>query len=235
MNKPFGLRGQLQPSGYYQSQTEHLSVDGIDISVTDGVLEVGYDNESDEARARERVVLYLAAATMHSGIRVSVQLNQSWKINIDGSKNIGISLSETVRLTDHVIITTADIHGTASIVKYDSHDFGNHTELVRKAMQDPVLARALKFYSEEAVDSERPLYGIYKALEEIEKSLGSGSKGRENLARLAGQNKVYLDDVMETAQKTRHYTGYPARERLSENECRERAKALIGAYADSIP
>jgi hypothetical protein len=60
------------------------------------------------------------------------------------------------------------------------------------------------------------------------------SKGREALGGLAGHDKKYVDDVMETAELTRHHNDPNARQVLTEEECRSRARILIDAYANSI-
>lgn len=83
------------------------------------------------------------------------------------------------------------------------------------------------------VGDDRPLYGIYKALEALTSAVGSD--GRALLGALAGEDKKFVSDVMETAQTTRHHAHPNARALLSEGECRERARRLIDAYAQSLP
>jgi len=63
---------------------------------------------------------------------------------------------------------------------------------------------------------------------------GAGSKEWEKLGKLASRDRTYVAAVMETAQTVRHRLGYRGRKLLSEAECRERAKALIEAYAKTI-
>lgn len=83
----------------------------------------------------------------------------------------------------------------------------------------------MRYLNEEVVGDDRPLYGIYKALEALTKTLGKGS-GRSKLGKLAGHNEKYVDDVMQTAQTTRHHDDPNARRLLTETECLERARNL---------
>ena len=117
----------------------------------------------------------------------------------------------------------------------DTASFTNETEMVQKALRDATLADALHYFTAEALDEDRPLYGIYKALEAIVHQLESaGAKdGRAALARLAGESTKYVSDVMETAQTQRH-ARTTAKRKLSDQECRTRAAHLIKTYSDSL-
>ena len=57
--------------------------------------------------------------------------------------------------------------------------------------------------------------------------------GREKLARLVGQGVRYVDDLMQTTQIMRH-ARTQAKRVLVDEECRQRAKILIEAYAGAI-
>ena len=59
--------------------------------------------------------------------------------------------------------------------------------MVSKALGDTTLRTALRYFNEEVVDDNRPLYGIYKAIEVIAHHLGND--GWKQLAALAGKNK----------------------------------------------
>jgi hypothetical protein len=100
-------------------------------------------------------------------------------------------------------------------------------------MQNEILNLALKYFNEEGIDSSKPLYGIYKALEIISKNLGKN--GWKKLAKLAGENEKFISEITETAQIDRHSKGYQnVKKVLTEKECQERSQKLIKAYADSI-
>ncbi len=98
------------------------------------------------------------------------------------------------------------------------------------------MAKALQYFSEEVVDDERPLYGIYKAVEALCESLPGG---RGALGMLAGcpnkkAGKRYVDDIMQTSGLTRHHNDRNAQPILTDAECKERARVLIEAFANSI-
>ena len=104
------------------------------------------------------------------------------------------------------------------------------------------LAQALTYISEEVIDDDRPLYGVYKAIEALTEALvppvtkkGKKNKGlgRKALAKFAGSGEKYVGDVMQTAELTRHHNDPDARQVLTEDECRSRARLLIEAYATS--
>ena len=96
------------------------------------------------------------------------------------------------------------------------------------------LRNALKHFSQEVVDDDRPSYGIHTALEELLSACGDGSTGRSKLGAVAGHDKTFVDEVMLTAQTERHFPGYKASRVLSDQEYRDRARALIDAYANSV-
>jgi hypothetical protein len=117
----------------------------------------------------------------------------------------------------------------------DSASFTGDAPMLQKAQRYAALKSALLYYSQEVVDDDRPLYGVYKALEAMIDHLGQNqSDGRRALARLAGQPRSYIDDVMQTAQVRRHHRTTGTR-RLTDEECRQRAKLLIDIFARSLP
>jgi len=138
-----------------------------------------------------------------------------------------LKVSERVQ----VRVNQATITGKARIVTKEMHDsasFTNDSTLANKILADATLRDALKYYADEVLDAERPLYGIYKAIEVITDKLGKN--GRRDLAAMIGEGKSYVDDLMETTQLTRHAVT-SARHRISEDTCRQRAHRLIEAYA----
>ncbi len=192
-----------------------------------GAIAIGYEDEALTASAREVVKLYLAAHNLENGTNYHVDLNQNWRRNAGGGKTIGVEFSETLSLTATI---SARITGRARLLTngFDSESLGNQTALVEKCLKDPALASALSYFHEEVVDDDRPLYGIYKAVEALAKALPGG---RSELAKLGGYGKGYVGDVMGTAQLTRHHEDPNAEQKLNDEECKERAMNLIRAYA----
>jgi hypothetical protein len=220
MTKKFGIRGEL--NGYpWKDATEQFEEDGIEISIHDGVIEVGYDTATDKERAERLAHLYLNANTLRTGTKITVNFNYSWVENASGGVDHSIELSDQVKVTDRLQIRTnqATITGKARIVSPQDHDsasFTNDTEMVHKALQDTTLEKALGYFAQEVTDDDRPLYGAYKAIEAITEHFGRN--GRQQLGSLVGKGKSYVDDLMQTAQHTRHAitsAGKP----LTEDEC----------------
>jgi hypothetical protein len=235
MDTTFGFRGTITPADILRGHKESFTTGHFQISIEDGVYEIGYEDETLADDAKEVAARYIAAYSFNRDRSFELDLNQSWRKNTDGTKSIAISLTDRVHITDElgIMTTSVTIAGKASIVKaFDSRDFDNETELVRKSFSDPALAKALQYFSEEVVGDDRPLYGVYKALEALTEALGSN--GRERLAGLVGQSKEYVSDIMQTAQTVRHHADPNARPVISERECRNRAKALILAYSRTV-
>jgi hypothetical protein len=85
-------------------------------------------------------------------------------------------------------------------------------------------------------NNDRPLYGIYKAVEALCESLPGG---RGPLGMLAGSanmkvGKRYVDDIMQTSGLTRHHDDPNAQPILTDAQCEERARVLIETFANSI-
>lgn len=142
-----------------------------------------------------------------------------------------MNVSETLKVTADIRVNTVTMKGSGFIVSagFDSAKLSSYSTQVSKSQKNPALAKALMYFSEEVVDSDRPLYGVYKALEELSHTLG----GRDKLAALVNRPEKYVGDVMETTQHTRH-ARTQSRQLLSDAECRERARVLIEAYEKSI-
>lgn len=234
MNRQYGFRGSIVPTDIGSRLNEAHMIDGIEILIKDSVFEVGYDTQTDEQKARKIANNLINSWRVRNNVKLSVDFHQTWQPNPQGGKDIGLTRSETLHVTDRAItITTRIIKGVASIIKPfgDSYRFTNDIEIAKKALTDNTLSESLKFFGEEVVDDDKPLYGIYKAIEVITDHL-SGD-GRDALGRLAGENKKFVSDVMETANFSRH--GNPqGRNLLSESECKDRARILLQAYASSI-
>lgn len=233
MNKPFGLRAELQ--GYpWKDITEEFVTDGITIKIYSGLIEVGYDKQVDEMKARRLAKLYIHSQSLRIGRRLTAVFNHSWTTKAADGSFHSVNVSDTVTASDRVRTNQVTITGKANIVKpqvHDSASFTNDTAMVEKALRYPALEEALEYFTEEVVDDERPLYGVYKSVEKLTHELGKD--GRKTLGLLAGKNEKYVSEVMETTNTKRHAVS-PARKLLSDEECIERAKLLINAYAASL-
>ncbi|HYT40977.1 MAG TPA: hypothetical protein VEP90_01405 [Methylomirabilota bacterium] len=248
MNKLFGAQGEIANFPFKDLHAPFYNQNGIEIEIKDGILYVGVDDESKLEEAKELARLYLFAWSERQNIKVGVDFNHTWKTSAQGNEHHFLEIHDTAQVTDRVQIQTVThqvtIKGTASIVTqqmYDSASPVNDTPMVNKALKDTTLKNALRYFSEEIVNSDKPLSGVYKALEEITRHMGKGSesKGRTELVKLVGETKKYVDDIMETTQTDRHSEEWLALKKakavFSDNECKERARILINAYANTLP
>jgi hypothetical protein len=232
VNTKYGLRGTVVPGQRFKTTVEAFAYEGFELEIKDGEIAIGFNDKADEDRARDIVRQHLESFNLDHGIRCTADLNRSWEVRLDNTEVFEITVADTVKLLIlESQVTKATIEGTACIVSegVDTAKLGNYSPLVRKAQQDVHLANALTYFSEEIVDDDRPLYGIYKLMEELVYAAG----GRDKLAHLANRLEKYVEDVMQTTQTTRH-ARTKARQLLSSEECRERARMLIKAYADAI-
>jgi hypothetical protein len=237
MDTTFGLRGSIVPASALGDFAESFTDGPFQISVNNGVIEIGYEDEWQAEAARKIIRQYLDAASFARQQPLRANVNQSWRKRPEGGKDFGVSFSETVHVTDDLQATTTTVRqtGTAFLVKaFDSRSLASQREITSKARKHPALSSALQYLNEEVVGDDRPLYGIYKALEALTGALDNDGRGLARLGALAGQSKKFVSAVMETAQTTRHHADPNARTLLSESECRERARRLIAAYAQSL-
>ncbi|KKR33117.1 MAG: hypothetical protein UT66_C0045G0006, partial [candidate division CPR2 bacterium GW2011_GWC1_39_9] len=195
-------------------------------------VEIGYENEASEESARDVINQMVRLWSLAHNIKVSIDMNLKWTMRADGGKNLSLGLNDGVKMQDFVRVNQTSLFVKACLVKpdlFDSSAFKNNLPLLRKSLTDKSLQKALIYFHEEVLDNERPLYGIYKAIEELCFAVG----GREKLARLVGQGVRYVDDLMQTTQIMRH-ARTQAKRVLVDEECRQRAKILIEAYAGAI-
>lgn len=241
MNKPFGIQGEIANFPFKDLQETFYNQDGIEIEVKDSIMFIGVDDESKLDNAKELARLYLSIWSERQNIKVGVDFNHTWKTNPQGGKDHFLELHDSVKVTERVQIQTvthqANIQGKARIVTQEMHDsasFTNDSSVLKKALKYPTLKSALLHFSQEVVDDERPLYGVYKALEAITGHLDKSEKeGRKKLAGLVNQPLSYVGDVMQTAQIKRHNNTNATR-KLEDSECKQRAKILIDAFANSL-
>lgn len=234
METPHGIQGTIRTAIELADLHEHYSFDGYVVELENGVIRVGYERPDQEEGARLLAEALIASWGFRHGAKAEVEINQSWHHHDDGNRVITVMVSATMTAGAMVsaIGTVLDAQGNEVIAPpRHPYSFADSQNLAAAAMADPSLMHALEFFADEVTEDDRPLYGIYKALEELTANLGES--GRAKLARLANQPSKYLDDVMQTAQLTRHARTKATR-KLSDDECKRRAQVLIDAYARSL-
>jgi hypothetical protein len=175
MDTPFGLRGDIIPADLFMGYERTVVDNGITILVKEGVIEVGYNAEADEARARSLVKSYMDVLSLGMRFRVHANLHQSWRLVEGDARAWCVAVEGAVKPSGQLRIATADVETTAAIAPaniYDSRELANAVELVERARRNEPLRLALQYYNDEIVETDRPLYGIYKAIEEITMHLG---------------------------------------------------------------
>lgn len=229
---PFGVCGDIVPPFHKSQSWDHGS---FQLSVENGVIAIGFEDEALADKAREVVKMYLAAHNLENGTNYHVDLNRSWQPQAGSSRRTRVDFSEELSMTPSfgARVVRATNTGRARIVSpgFDSETLDNQTVLVDKCLKDRGLASALAYFNDEVIEDDRPQYGIYKAIEALTKELPGG---REALGRLAGRDKRYVTDVTQTAQLTRHHDDPDANRVITDEECKERAKILIRAYASKV-
>jgi hypothetical protein len=245
MNKPFGAQGEITNFPFKDLHETFYNQDGVELEIKGGVLYVGVDDEADLEAAKDLARLYLAAWSERQRIKTTVDFNHTWQTNSQGNKNYSLALGDNLKPVERLQMQTTThqvtIKGTARIVTQQMHDSASFTHDVamqQKAQKYPVLKDALLYYNEEIVDDDRPLYGVYKALEAIVTYLQTTynlekNDARKKLAGLAGQPRSYVIDVIQTAEVKRHHKTNSTR-KISDEECQQRAKILIDAFASSL-
>jgi hypothetical protein len=231
MNTLYGIRGNIKPE-LKDLKNDFLYDDIFSIHIDSGLFEIGFEKSTDKERAYKIGETFIQSFNSRTGLKLEVDFNGSWKPDIKGNRVSNFSLSDSVGISDRQkITTTVQIKGMAYIVKpeYDSYNFSNDIEMVLKAEKDETLSKALKYYSEEVLGDDKPLYGIYKALEEMTKKLS----GAKELAKLVGESEKFVSEIKQTAQSTRH-ARTSAPKVLSESECRARIQRLLNAYAKTL-
>jgi hypothetical protein len=194
MDTPFGLRGNIIPADLFTGYERTVVDDGITILVKEGVIEVGYNAAADEDTARLLVKSYMDALSLKMSFRVHANLHQSWQLVEGDARAWCVALEGETKPRGQLLNGTADVETTAAIAPaniYDCRVLANAVELVEKARRNEPLRLALQYYNDEIVETDRPLYGVYKAIEEITKHLGKQgiNDSRKYLGELAGFDK----------------------------------------------
>jgi len=225
----YGLRGMIQPASFFKENEELFNIDDFSVSVNRGVIEIGFEDITRNDQAKIIVDQLLSGLSIDNNIKFYVDLNESWEKKTDGSSDFNINISDSIKSYD-VITVTKKLSMSYVIEKFNSRNLKNQIDLVKKCQKDKSLALALKYFNEEVVGQDRPLYGIYKSIEELSNRVG----GREKLGLISGKDKKYVDNTMQTANNFRHASGDPSKKILTEEECRNRAYTLIKAYSSTI-
>lgn len=232
VNKPFGIEGVLHPP--LKDVVENFKYENIEILIENGMISIGYDTLKDEILVEEFVGNLIAHWSFKNTINLTVNFNSSWEVNEKGNRNINLLISDVVNVNDRTTITTKQIKGRSYIIKSeeDSFSFADSLNIAKKALNNPNLSYVLKYYHEEGIEGAGKRYGIYKAIEQIDKTIGIKS-----LAKIADVSKKYISDLRSATQHKRHSkagappSGYII---LTDAECDIRARHLIEAYINSI-
>lgn len=236
-SKKYGFQGTISPSNIIKELSENWEQNNILYSIENSVFKAEFDTEEQEEEAKKIANIHIAAWNFTNNTHLVVDFNHSWKPGENGAKNYSLRLTENLKISDSnsIIHKANSERGLYVIGKFYSISFKENSSLVDKASRDDALREALEFYSEEVTDSKRPLYGIFKAVETLTKHLNKEypQKGRKVLGKLAGENERFVQDIMESADFQRH-ANPRAKRKLSDEECKNRTKKLILAYANSL-
>jgi len=217
METSYGLRGKITPMEVLMDHKELFHDGPFQISIENNILEIGYEDMSLIDQARDKANRYIDVLSFDLRRKLTIDLDSSWSKNSNGGRSVCISLA----------------CGAFIVSPSESKSLAQRSEMVKKCDKDLALTSALHYFNEEVINSDKPLYGIYKAIEALTKALGK-KHGREKLGRLIGKSERYVDDIMQTAQLTRHHNDQNANLILTEAECKERARKLIEAYMNLV-
>jgi hypothetical protein len=218
---------------------ESFHVADMHVEVEKNVIRVGFERADQEPEARRVAAVLTDSCGFKHGVKPVLMIDRTWRPSADGHRVYAVLVSVAMAAGASMTVTgiVTDAQGNA-VVMPAAHPrtFKGCDMLAFAALADPSLSRALHFFTKEVIDDDRPLYGIYKALEELAAQLTStsGGDGWTALARLVGRPKSFVEDVKETTQLTRH-ARTSARRRLTDAECRARAQQLIQEYARRSP
>lgn len=233
MKTSYGLRGRIIPAEIFNNYKESFQDGVFEIAIENNIIEIGYEDALLIDEARIKIGCYVNVKSFELERQLILNLDSSWGKATNGGKITKFSLSETIYKAELQGITmTHIIKGKSRIIKQiDNRSFFQQKEVVDKIYKNSALCSALNYFNEEVVDNNKPLYGIYKAIEALVQEIGKN--GEEKLGNLVGESKKYVTDIEQTAQLTRHHKT-PAKKVLTDYECKERARNLIIAYIKSI-
>ena len=224
--KHFTLTGTIQPQTLFKGRSESFQIDNFEVTLTDGRIEVSYDAPETETGAREAAKSLVEAMSTREG--------QPYKLALEGisEEYINASLSFAPEGSEPVHKVTKQIRLRYVVAKPpDANLITESLGLMKKCKSDRNLAEAVEYYNE-ALGDDNSLYAIHKAVEALTHAMG----GQEQLAKLVGEPKKYVNDITQTAQLKRHSfsANRGAQKLLSEEECVKRTNKLILAYANKI-
>ena len=88
---------------------------------------IGVDDENKLDTAKELAGLYLSIWSKRQNIKVWVDFNHKWRLNVQEGKNINIELHDTVKTNDRIQVKTfthdVTIQGTSRIVTQEIIEF----------------------------------------------------------------------------------------------------------------
>jgi|GEM_PF-2627341 len=239
MTKKYGMSAAIE--GFFNKEAIYSKEEnGVCLKVENGIIELTYDTKEDETRVQEMAKSYFDAYILRTGYKVTAEFRHTWVVNDNGGIDQTFHLSDKVALTEHVTISILTgqrtLTSTGSIITKDSYDSASlehDAEMASQTLNNQTLKRAVHYYAHEVVGADRPMAGIYNAIEVITNSLGGSTAGRKALARLAGKPFKYVDDLMQATQPTRH-PDPNTRIELPVDEAIHRAKVLVTAFANSL-
>ncbi|HEU5187881.1 MAG TPA: hypothetical protein VFT87_05275 [Candidatus Saccharimonadales bacterium] len=237
--KKYGMSAKIE--GFFKKDTVYTKEEeGVCLKIKDGIIELTYDSKEYEVAAQAMARAYFDAYIVRTGYKIKASFNHTWEVKDNGGKDYKLYISDVVPLTENISISLfthqRTITGTSTIItkeSYDSASLEQDTEMASRIRSNHTLQRAMHYYAHEVVGAERPMAGIYNAIEVITNSLGGSTKGRAALAEIAGKSFRYVDNLMQATQPTRHPDPNTKIE-LSIEEASERAKILITAFANSL-
>lgn len=148
MDTIFGLRGAIMPVSALGDFADSFADGPFQISVNNGIIEIGYEDELQAEAARELIWQYIDASSIARNQPLSANLNQSWRKRPEGGEDFDVFISDTVHLTADLQATTTEVTQTAraSIVKaFDSRSLASQRDMTFRARKNPALSSALRY------------------------------------------------------------------------------------------
>lgn len=241
MNKPFGMQGEIQNYPYKEFTEVSYDQDGIKIEVKDSLMIIGVDEEEKLVDAKMIADLLIILWSKSENRKLKVNYNQKWSLNDQNERVTRLLLIDSVHLSDKVetVLRQVDIYGKSSIIRSekDGASFKNHLALLMKAKKHTALKDALLYFSDEVIDVEKPLYGIYKAIEAMYQYFSKDDKKKlwaiTQLAAIINENPDYVKEILSSTHETRHHD--PRKKAIiQDSDCIERTKRLIDAFANFL-
>lgn len=135
--KPYGIRSALNEAGLKDISEDIDFGGGVVVSVHDGIIEVGFDNESDVEKAKETANNLISSWVLNNGIKITPDFNVSWRRDSNSNRAIGLSLYEDIGVRDRVVTTTIVVLPARYVVRTgDSYSFNTYFDIAKKAEKD---------------------------------------------------------------------------------------------------